>query len=184
MHVSLDGFVAGLNREMDWIKVDEEIFDLVGKRTEESDTALYGRVTYELMESYWPTAAEKPNASKHDLEHSKWYNSVAKVVLSKSMQGQILDNTTIISDHLAKRIAQLKQQTGKEIIIFGSPGAAQSLMQEDLIDGYWLFINPILLGEGIPLFPRLEDHKKLRLVSSHVFQSGVVAIQYEHIRAD
>ena len=86
MHISLDGFVAGPNGEMNWIKVDEEIFDYVGKRIGKSDMALYGRVTYQMMENYWPTAAEKPNASKHDIEHAKWYKKVHKVVLSKTMK--------------------------------------------------------------------------------------------------
>src|ERR1044072_7028704 len=95
MHVSLDGFVTGPNGEMNWIKVDDEIFDYAGERTSKSDTALYGRVTWELMEGYWPTAADKPNASKHDIEHSTWYNKVDKVVLSKTMEGQQLPNTVI-----------------------------------------------------------------------------------------
>src|SRR5690349_7313943 len=86
MHTSLDGFVAGANGEMNWIKVDEEIFDFVGTMTEQSDTALYGRVTYEMMEGYWPKAGEQPGASKHDKEHSAWYNSVSKVVLSRTMK--------------------------------------------------------------------------------------------------
>jgi dihydrofolate reductase len=79
MHTSLDGFVAGPSGEMDWIDVNEEMFDYAGQRTREADTALYGRVTYQIMESYWPTAGDQPTATKHDIEHSKWYNSVAKV---------------------------------------------------------------------------------------------------------
>ena len=98
IHSSLDGYAAGPNREMDWIHVDEEIFDYAGNRTNASDTALYGRITYELMQSYWPTAADKPDASKHDKEHSAWYNKVNKIILSKSMQEQQLKNTTIIRD--------------------------------------------------------------------------------------
>src|ERR671933_369653 len=82
MHTSLDNFVAGPNGEMDWITVDEEIFEYAGKRTSEADTALYGRVTYQMMESYWPTAADQPGASKHDIQHSAWYKSVEKVVVS------------------------------------------------------------------------------------------------------
>ena len=74
MHTSLDGFVAGLNGEMDWIKLDDAMFDFVATMTDQSDTALYGRVTYEMMQSYWPKAGEHPNASKHDKEHS---NSIA-----------------------------------------------------------------------------------------------------------
>lgn len=93
MHVSLDGFVAGPNGELNWIKRDEELFDYVGKRIQETNTALYGRVTYEMMEAYWPTAGDEPEASKHDIEHSKWYNNVHKLVLSKIMKVESLTNT-------------------------------------------------------------------------------------------
>src|SRR3984885_14507111 len=103
MHLSLDGFVAGPNGEMNWIKVDEEIFDHVGKRISESDTALYGRKTYQMMENYWPTAADKPGASKHDIEHSAWYKKVHKIVLSKTIKETGLTNTTIISDKISER---------------------------------------------------------------------------------
>jgi len=120
MHVSLDGFVAGPNGEMDWIKVDEEIFDYVGNRIGEGDTALYGRVTYEMMQSYWPTAADNPAASKHDIEHSKWYEKVHKVVLSKTMKEAGLANTTIISGNLSERINEIKQQPGKDILLFAA----------------------------------------------------------------
>lgn len=85
MHTSLDGFVAGPNGEMNWIQVNEEIFNFVPTLTEQADTALYGRVTYEMMQSYWPTAGDQPNASKHDKEHSAWYNKVSKIVLSRTM---------------------------------------------------------------------------------------------------
>src|SRR3954451_8089446 len=117
MHMSLDGFVAGPKGEMDWIKVDEEIFDHVGKRIGEGDTALYGRVTYQMMEDYWPTAGDEPTASKHDIEHSKWYNKAHKVVLSKTMKDAELTNTTIISDSLSDRINEIKQQAGKDILL-------------------------------------------------------------------
>jgi dihydrofolate reductase len=178
MHTSLDGFVAGPNGEMDWIHVDEEIFDYAGQRTNEADTALYGRVTYQMMESYWPTAADQPNATKHDIEHSKWYNTVEKVVLSKTMGSEQLPNTKIVSSHIADEIKQLKQAPGKEIIIFGSPSAAHSLMAENLIDDYWLFVNPILLGQGIPVFKDIKNKINLKLMASHAFSSGVVCLHY------
>src|SRR3954470_10090079 len=119
MHTSLDGFVAGLNGEMNWINVDEEMFDFVGTMTEQSDTALYGRVTYEMMQSYWPTAGDEPNASKHDKEHSAWYNKVAKVVLSGTITDTGLQNTKVISNQLSENINKIKQQDGKNILIFG-----------------------------------------------------------------
>jgi dihydrofolate reductase len=181
MHVSLDGFVAGPNGEMDWIKVDEEIFDYAGYRTNEADTALYGRVTYEMMEGYWPTAADQPNATKHDIEHSTWYKKVDKIVLSRSMKDKKLPKTKIVSDHISLEINQLKQARGEEIIIFGSPSASHALMQENLIDDFWIFVNPVLLGQGIPLFKDIRQRTKLKLIKNHAFSSGVVCLHYGRI---
>ena len=178
MHISLDGFVAGPNGEMDWIKVDEEIFDHVGKRISEGDTALYGRVTYQMMESYWPTAADKLAATRHDIEHSKWYSKVHKVVLSKTMKDAALTNTTIISDNLLNNINKIKQQPGKDILLFGSPTATHALMQLNLIDGYWLFVNPVILGQGIPLFTNIKDKIKLNLLTTRQFTCGVTELNY------
>lgn len=179
MHISLDGFVAGPNGEMNWIKVDEEIFDYVGRRISEGDTALYGRVTYQMMESYWPTAGNKPNASKHDIEHSKWYASVHKVVLSRTMKGADLPNTTIISDDIAGSIHAIKQQPGSDIAVFGSPSATHALIQLGLIDGYWLFVNPVILGQGIPLFTNIHEKIKLNLLPvTRQFACGVTELNY------
>jgi dihydrofolate reductase len=178
MHISLDGFVAGPNGEMDWIKADQEIFDYVGTRISEGNTALYGRVTYQMMESYWPTAADKPTATKHDIEHSKWYNEVHKVVLSKTMKGADLTNTKIISDNISDRLNEIKHQAGKEILLFGSPTATHSLIQQNLIDGYWLFVNPIILGQGIPLFVDIKDKIKLQLLTTRQFTCGVTELNY------
>jgi len=178
MHISLDGFVAGPNGEIDWVKVDEEIFNYVGKRISEGDTALYGRVTYQMMEAYWPTAADKPAATRHDIEHSKWYSKVHKVVLSKTMKDAELTNTTIISDNLSDRISEIKQQAGEDILLFGSPTATHSLIQQNLIDGYWLFVNPIILGQGIPLFVDINDKIKLKLLTTRQFTSGVTELNY------
>lgn len=178
MHVSLDGFVAGPNGEMNWINVDQEIFDHVGKRISETDTSLYGRVTYQMMEGYWPTAADKPNASKHDIEHSKWYSQVHKVVLSKTLNASELNNTTIISNNIADSINAIKQNGDKEMLLFGSPTATHALMELNLIDGYWLFVNPVILGKGIPLFKSIKDETKLRLLNTKQFSCGVVELNY------
>ena len=179
MHISLDGFVAGPKGEMNWIKVDEEIFDYIGKRISESDSALYGRVTYQMMEGYWPTAGDEPGASKHDIEHSKWYKHAHKLVLSNTMKEAGLTNTTILNENLPERIHQIKQQPGKEILLFGSPTATHSLIQQNLIDGFWLFVNPVVLGEGIPLFTGIKEKIKLKLLPvSRQFASGVTELNY------
>lgn len=181
VHISLDGFVAGPNGEMNWITVDEELFDHIGKRIGESETALYGRVTYEMMEGYWPTAASEPGASKHDIEHSAWYSKAHKVVLSKTIKGAGLTNTTIISDNLSENLNNIKQSVrggSDDILLFGSPTATHSLMQQNLIDGYWLFVNPVILGHGIPLFADVKDKIKLKLITSRQFTSGVTELNY------
>lgn len=178
MHISLDGFVAGPNGEMNWIKVDEEIFDHVGKRIGNTNAALYGRVTYDMMEGYWPGAGDKPGASKHDIDHSKWYSTVHKLVLSKSLKGADLANTTIISDNLTDRINEIKQQGDGDILLFGSPTATHVLIKLGLIDGYWLFVNPIILGKGIPLFADIKDQIELKLLNTRSFNSGVTELSY------
>ena len=179
VHITLDGFVAGPNGEMNWIKVDEEIFDYIGKRIAGTDSALYGRKTYEMMEGYWPDAGKAPDASKHDIEHSAWYNKAHKIVLSKSLKGQSLPNTTFISDNLKERINEIKGGQGSEILVFGSPTATHSLMKEGLIDGYWLFVNPILLGQGIPLFKDVKERIDLKLSPvTRQFASGVTELNY------
>lgn len=183
MHISLDGLVAGPNGEMDWIHVDAEIFDYAAERTNAADTALYGRVTYDMMDAYWPNAAEQPDASKHDIEHGTWYNRVEKLVISKSLEGQKKDKTTIIGHDIGKQVSDLKSKAGKEIIIFGSPGATQTLMEENLVDEFWLFVNPVLLGAGIPLFKNIKAPVSLKLLKSTAFAgSGVVCLHYETIR--
>jgi dihydrofolate reductase len=179
MHTSLDGFVAGPNGEMDWINVDEKMFEYAGRQTDNSSTALYGRVTYEMMESYWPNAGKQPNASKHDIEHSDWYNKVEKVIVSRSLKNKNIPNTKIISENLSEGIEKLKQQPGKDIVIFGSPSASHSLMEFNLIDEYWLFVNPVLLGIGIPLFKNINDKINLNLLESNVFPSGVIGLHYK-----
>lgn len=178
MHISLDGFVSGPNGEMDWIKVDEELFNYVEKRISEGDAALYGRTTYQMMEGYWPTAGDKPGASRHDIEHSKWYKKIRKIVLSTTLKDTGLTNTQIIADRVPEQINALKQQEGKEILVFGSPRATHALIQENLIDGYWLFVNPVILGNGVPLFTNIKNKTKLKLVNTQQFTSGVTELNY------
>lgn len=190
MHISLDGFVAGPKGELNWVKVDEEIFDYVGVRISQGDTAMYGRVTYQMMEKYWPTAGDKPAATKHEIEHSKWYKKAHKIVLSRTMKetGPMpigLSETEIISDNLPDRINEIKHSSpasggngSEEILLFGSPSATHSLIQMDLIDGYWLFVNPIILGRGIPLFTDIQDKIKLILLNTRPFTCGVTELNY------
>jgi dihydrofolate reductase len=179
MHTSLDGFAATTGREINWIKLDDEIFDYAGHQTKEADTALYGKETYKIMQDYWPTAADKPNASKHDIEHSTWYNSVEKIILSTTLRPAEIKNAKIISDNVVVEINQLKAKPGKNIVMFGSPGATRSLAQENLVDEFWIFVNPVILGNGIPYLQGIKNSLKLKLISSKAFPSGVVCVHYQ-----
>lgn len=179
MHVTLDGFVGGPNGEMDWIHVDGEMFDDVGNQTDDAETALYGRVTYEMMDGYWPTAADQPNASKHDIQHSNWYNSVEKLVVSRTMQSDSSKKVVALNENIADEIANRKAENGKKnILIFGSPSVVHLLAQHNLIDDYWLFINPVILGSGIPLFKDVQNRIQLKLVWNKVFASKVAGLHY------
>jgi dihydrofolate reductase len=178
MHCSLDGFVAGPKGEMDWIKIDENMFDIVGKCTDESDAALYGRVTFQMMDQYWPDAGKKPDASRHDKQHSDWYNKVKKVILSKTLKPTGSSKNIIIGQNVAEEVNKIKSQEGRDILIFGSPTASHYLMSEKLIDDFWLLINPILLGQGIPLFKDIKEVTRLKLLTCTVLSSGVVCAHY------
>ena len=94
------------------------------------------------------------------------------------MKDEGLANTTVISDNLSYRINEIKRQAGEDILLFGSPTATHSLIQLDLIDGYWLFVNPIILGRGIPLFSDIKDKIKLKLLATRQFTCGVTELSY------
>ena len=179
VHISLDGFVAGLKGELDGFEPDEENLQFVCSLTENADTALFGRISYQLLNRYWPTASLRPNATKGEIVYSNWYNGAKKIVISKTMTAENLDNTTVISKNLLDEIVRIKEQAEKSILIFGSPMVSQLLMQHNLIDSYWIFVNPIMFGQGIPLFTDLSHKIELNLVTTRKFFNGEIALNYE-----
>jgi dihydrofolate reductase len=178
MHLSLDGYAAGPGGEMDWIRLDDALFDFVKEITDTCDTALYGRVTWNLMDAYWPTAAERPGATKHDVEHAAWYNSVDKVVISKSLQGQHQEKITFAGDDIAGHVRALKAAAGKDILLLGSPSVVRHLMPLGLIDAYWIFVNPVVLGGGIAMFPPLQQRVLLQHKKTKEFTCGATALLF------
>ena len=174
---TLDGFAAGPNGELDMFNVDKQFFDFADKLTDEADTALYGRGTYGIMESYWPTAGDSPEASTHDKKHAAWYNRVEKIVLSTTMKSAG-PGTRIIGTDVAAEMMKLKEQKEKNIQIFGSPGVVRSLMAEKLIDEYWIFLAPVVLGTGMSLFKDIHQRIDLKLSSTFTSGSGMVALHY------
>ncbi len=153
MHVSLDGFVAGPNGELEWARVDEEMYADVAAGLARVDTALYGRVTYQMMESYWPGVPADPASTDHERRHAHWYENAQKIVFSRTLEGVSGPNRQVVKDRdIAAAVVDLKRQPGGEMMIFGSPSIVHALAREGLIDEYRIHINPIILGSGTPLF--------------------------------
>src|SRR5688572_2788871 len=148
MHVTLDGYVATENGSMDFISFDDELFSDVGNITKDADAALYGRVTYDMMEAYWPNAGKQPNANAHSKDHSEWYNRVTKYVVSRS-QPKTGDKAEVIGKNLPEEVRKIKSLPGKNILMIGSPSVARDLIEAGLIDEFWLSMNPVILGKGI-----------------------------------
>ncbi len=178
MHVSLDGYASDSNGGLDWIPYNEELEAYAEEVVAEVGSPVYGRTTYRMMEGYWPSVLNEPNASKHDLEHAQWLQDVKKIVISGTMDKTEWNNTMLIKDNIAEQMKSLKEQSGKNLVIFGSPGAAKTLLELGLIDEFWLTICPVVLGGGKTVFEGCEKIK-LKLLSSRTFKSGVIATRYE-----
>jgi dihydrofolate reductase len=178
MHVSLDGFVGRPNGEIDWIYLDDELFEDFHDLVSKADTALFGRVTHQLMGSYWPTAANRPTATKHDHEHSSWLNPAPKIVFSRTLKKVDWQNTRIVKDHIGEEIAELKKQPGNNLMLFASPGLSSTFMNLDLIDEYWFNVNPIVIGKGKALFKDLSNMHKVKLLDSKTYKPGAVNLHY------
>jgi dihydrofolate reductase len=174
--ITLDGFFEGPNREIEWHNVDEEFNDFAIEQLGSTDILLFGRVTYELMAGYWPTAT----AIKNDPTIAGRMNSISKIVFSKTLQQADWHNTRLIRENPAGEISILKQQPGKDIAIFGSAELATGLRELDLIDEYRIMVNPVVLGSGKPLFKGIHDKLKLRLLKTKTFGSGNVLLYYQH----
>ena len=180
MHMSLDGFAAGPKGEMDWIKIDDQVFSFVDSFICEADTGIYGPKTYQMMESYWPGVLKDPKAVGHQLNHAHWYDKVRKIVFSRKLNKLNDSKARLVKDNIAGTIAGLKKEQGKNIIIFGSPGLVHSFAQLGLIDEYILLINPVILGSGIPMFKGIASKVNLKLMSSKEFKIGVVGFHYSN----
>jgi dihydrofolate reductase len=183
MHVSLDGFVARADGDLSWVQHDEKITAYVDDLIKTTDTALYGRTTYQMMESYWTTVPSNPASQKREIEHAYWVENVAKVVFSRTLERADWNNTTLVKDNIEAEISSLKKLPGKSLMIFGSPKLTHSLMELDLIDEYRINLNPVVLGTGIPLFTSSAKPVNLKLVESQNFDCGVVALGYKRIKS-
>ena len=176
MHISFDGFAAGPKGEMDWITMDQEIFEYVSKYIAKGGTGIYGPKTFQMMEGYWPKMLESPDSSELEIKHAKWYQSAKKIVCSRRLKHLENKDAHLVAN-LEEDIKKLKQESEQDLMVFGSPGLTQSLARLDLIDEYLINVNPVLIGGGIRMFEDLP-RTRLKLVSATRFNSGVVGFHY------
>ena len=181
MHLSLDGFAAGPKGELDFLSYDEELQQWADQLVKTVGSPLYGRTTYQLMESYWPTVLTNPNASKQSLAHAKWVEDVPKIVFSRTLNEATWNNTLLIKENISEEVQKLKQKPGKDLVIFGSPGLSADLMSMGLIDEYKFTIHPIILGNGISVFKNNSSKSKLKLIDTSTLKSGVVTLHYSTV---
>ncbi|RYE39070.1 MAG: dihydrofolate reductase [Sphingobacteriales bacterium] len=175
MHLSLDGFASGPNGEMNWITMDQEIFAYVSKYILTVETGVYGPKTFQMMEGYWPDVLESPESGDLEIKHAKWYQSAKKIVCSRTLTHVENPDAHLVAN--LEDIRKLKQQSEKDMMVFGSPRLTQSLARLDLFDEYLINVNPVLVGGGIKMFDDLP-RTTLNLVNAITFDSGVVGFHY------
>jgi dihydrofolate reductase len=177
-HVSLDGFVCGLNGELAWVNIGDEIYADVEPRLQKIGAAIYGRVTYGMMAGYWQTVPSNPDSSARDKAHAAWVEAIPKVVVSRSLEQVDWNNTSLIKDHVAQEIGKLKQQAGGDLMIFGSPKLTHLLAGLGLVDEYLMYLNPVVIGAGTPLFEAGGKPSTLKLLEEKQFNAGVIVLRY------
>ena len=158
--------------------VDDELHEFFSGVLDNTGIMLFGRVTYQLMESYWPHAHRDPKATKSILDFADKFNAIPKIVFSRTLQRADWNNTRLIRDNMVEEVIRLKQQSGKDISI-GSISIAQEFMRRGLIDEYWLLVHPVVVGRGRRLFDGLRDRVNLKLIDTKTLKSGVVALHYQ-----
>jgi dihydrofolate reductase len=176
MSVSVDGFFEGPNREIDWHQVDEELHQHFNEQLAPMSAFLDGRVTYELMAEFWPTADADPASSAQMKEFARIWREMPKIVYSRTLQRADW-NATVAHEVVPDEIRALKEQAGGDMVVGGADLAA-TFLRYDLIDEIRLYVHPVVLGRGRPLFT--SDVKlDLQLAEARTFGSGVVLLRYQ-----
>jgi dihydrofolate reductase len=177
MSVSLDGFFEGPDRELDWQLVDIELHQHFNDWLGTAGAFLDGRVTYELMAGYWPTADQDPGAPAPVIEFARIWRDMPKMVFSRTLEHADW-NTTIVRELDPEQIRALKEQTGGDLVVGGAALAA-AFRAHDLIDEYRIYVHPVLLGRGRPLFQPADAMVRLNLAETRAFGNGVALLRYE-----
>ena len=177
---SLDGYFEGPDADIGWHRVDEELHTYFNQLLAHSSAFLEGRVTYELMEEFWPSADQDPDAPPSMVEFAGIWRDMPKIVYSRTLETPG-PNATVVRDVVPEEVRALQAQPGGDMVV-GGPVLAESFRRHDLIDEYRIFVNPVLVGRGRRLFENEGMPAELRLVETRAFGNGVVMLRYERDR--
>lgn len=179
--VTLDGFIAGPNGEMDWVgeSFDEAMGIYEDDLVNSADTLLLGRVTYQSFAGSWPYVPDNPHASEGEKIYARKLNAMRKVVFSRTLESAEWNNSTLRKEVVPEEIEAMKREPGRDIVIYGSASLVQTLTNLGLIDEYQILVLPVILGGGKPLFQDIKDRVKLKLVNTKTHPSGVVVLYYQ-----
>jgi dihydrofolate reductase len=180
MSISLDGFIEGPNRELDWHMVDEELHTHFNQQLSGIGAFLYGRVNYELMAEFWPTADEDPANAGPVAEFARIWRDTPKIVYSRTLE-RVDWNATLVRDVVPAEVMELKARPGGDLVIGGADLTA-AFMRHDLIDVYRVYVHPVVIGRGKPLLQPSDTKFALELAETRTFGNGVVLLQYERPR--
>ena len=178
INTSLDGYIEDPTGEIDWHFVDDEFEEFINATLRSIDAMVFGRVAYEKLAQYWPTAASNPEASAQHVEAAHLMNELPKYVVSDSIDHAEWQNSHIVSGDVEGEIRALKARAGNDIALFAGAGIASSFVRLGLIDEYRIIVNPILLGAGTRLFNGGHEKTKLRLLGTRQFGSGALVLSY------
>src|SRR3989454_8067755 len=181
MSVSLDGSIEGPDRETDWHMVEDELHSHFNEQLSAMGAFLNGRVTYELRAGFWPTADQDPSSTGPMVEFARIWRDMPKIVYSRTLERADW-NTTVVRDVVVEEVMELKAQPGGDLALGGADLAA-AFMRHDLIDEYRLYVHPVLIGRGKPLFPASDATINLRLAETRTFGNGVVLLRYRRTEA-
>ena len=173
INMTLDGFCDHAA-----MIADDEIHQHYNEILSHADTLLFGRITYQLMESYWPSVVKNPTGIKPTDEFAVLIDNIAKIVFSRTLKNVDWKNTKLKKEVIKEEVLEFKQQAGKNILV-GSPSLIVALTQLDLIDEFQLAVHPIVLGSGLPLFKNVRDRVNLKLLKTKTFDCGAVTLYYE-----
>ncbi len=183
VQISIDGFIAGPNGEMDWMiwNWSEDIKDYVTKLTKQVDTILLGRKMTDGFISHWTNVAANPQ--NPEFEFAKQMVDYRKVVFTKNLDKSPWENTELAKGNLADEINKLKNATSKDIIVYGGATFVSDLIKEKLIDEFYLFVNPAAIGKGMSIFSKLEIKQSYKLINAKGFDCGIILLNYQKIEA-